>query len=72
MKNDEGYVPSHGSHHVNLISTHISKLPQISGFHSGCKHVYVGKIKEKLGESRIIQGFKDEPSTNLLFVPHLN
>ena len=58
MKNDEEYVTSYGTHYLNLFSPYISKFPQISGFHSGYKHVYVGKIKEKLGEYYIIQAFK--------------
>lgn len=49
MKNDEEYMPSHGAYNMNLISPHISKLPQISGFHSSCKHVYVGKNQGEIG-----------------------
>lgn len=56
MKNDEVYVPRNGAHYINLISPHISKLLQISGFHSGYKHVYVAKIKDTLKESKINLG----------------
>ena len=58
MKNGEGYVPSHRALCVNLISPHISKPPQILGCYSDYKHIYVGKIKEKLGKSRINPGIQ--------------
>lgn len=73
MKSDEGCVPHHGANCVILVPPHISKLSQVSGFRGSCKHVYVEvKNKRNWESSESVHIFKDGPSTNLFFVPHLN
>lgn len=65
--------PQSWTYYVNLIPPLISKLSQISGFHCGYKCVQVGKKSKRNWEnSKSAQWFKDEPSTNLFFVLHLN
>lgn len=65
--------PQSWTYYVNLIPPLISKLSQISGFHCGYKCVQVGKKSKRNWEnSKSAHWFKDEPSTNLFFVLHLN
>lgn len=64
--------PQSWTYYVNLIPPLISKPSRISGFHCGWKCVQVGKNQRNWENSKLAQWFKDEPSTNLFFVLHLN